>query len=304
MNDRTVNGGAWRLGLGAMLALSLACGSTAPPVVDAIRVERGPLVLELDGDPNGLWWDQNSETLLVTDDCESRILEWSDSRGFGTYAELAEASPAGAGLGQLVRVEGGDLVFTRLGFGTEGGVSILPLQGEVRNVPGLDVARRRIGLTKATDGTLYVAWFVSLDTGEREGAVGQLSLDGTEREVMTGLTKPVGVLALDDRLFVSDQDTGQILMAPRTDPRAVTVFATVEQPDLLAEGPAGSIFSGSSAGRVYRIDSAGVASEFQSGLRHVRGVAYDPAGQRLFVAEHDPAEADVAQHALHILPVN
>jgi sugar lactone lactonase YvrE len=136
------------------------------------------------------------------------------------------------------------------------------------------------------------------------GAVSQLSLDGAEPELMTGLTQPVGVLAVGDRLFVSDRDTGQILMAPRTDPRAVTVFATVEQPDLLAEGPAGSIFSGSSAGRVYRIDSAGVASEFQSGFLQVRGVAYDPAGQRLFVAEHDPAESDVAQHALHILPVN
>jgi hypothetical protein len=304
MNGKAVSSGTRRLGLGAVLALSLACGSTARPVGDAIRVERGPLVLELDGDPNGLWWDANSETLLVTDDRESRILEWSDSRGFGTHAELPEASPAGAGLGQLVRAPGGDLVVTRLGFGTEGGVSILPLRGEVRNVPGLDVARRRIGLTKATDGTLYVAWFVSLDTGERVGAVGQLSLDGTEPEVMTGLTKPVGVLAVDDRLFVSDQDTGQILMAPRTDPRAVTVFATVEEPDLLAEGPAGSIFSGSATGSVYRIDSAGVASELQSGLRQVRGVAYDPAGQRLFVAEHDPAEANVARHALHILPVN
>jgi hypothetical protein len=304
MAGRTVNGGARRLGPGAVLALSLACGSTARPVADAIRVERGPLVLELDGDPNGLWWDANSETLLVADDRESRILEWSDSRGFGTHAELPEASPAGAGLGQPVLVDGGDLVVTRFGFGTEGGVAIVPLQGDVRNVPGLDVTRRRIGLTKATDGTLYDAWFVRLDSGERVGAVGQLSLDGTEPEVMTGLAKPVGVLAVGDRLFVSDQDTGQILMASRTNPRAVTVFASVEQPDLLAEGPAGSIFSGSAMGSVYRIDSAGVTSEFQSGFRQVRGVAYDPAGQRLFVAEHDPAEAEVAQHALHILPVN
>jgi hypothetical protein len=304
MNGRAVNDGARQLGRAAVLALSLACGSTARPVADAIRVERGPRVLELDGDPNGLWWDANSETLLVTDDRGNRILEWSDSRGFGTREQLPEAPPAGAGLGQLVLIDGGDLVVTRFGFGTEGGVSIVPLQGDVRNVPGLDAARRRIGLTRATDGTLYDAWFVQLDSGERVGAVGQLSLDGTEPEVMTGLTSPVGVLAVGDRLFVSDQDTGQILVAPRMDPRAVTVFATVEEPDLLAEGPADSMFAGSAMGSVYRIDSAGVASEFQSGLRQVRGVAYDPAGQRLFVAEHDPAEADVAQHALHILPVN
>jgi hypothetical protein len=304
MNGRAVNGSARQLGLGALLALLPACESTARPVADAIRIERGPLVLELDGDPNGLWWDANSETLLVTDDRESRILEWSDARGFGTREQLPDDSPVGVGLGQLVLRDGGDLVVTRFGFGTEGGVSIIPRQGEIGDVPGLDVTRRRIGLTKASDGTLYDTWFVRLDSGESVGAVSQLSLDGTEPEVMTGLTMPVGVLAVGERLFVSDQETGQILMAPRTNPASATIFASVEQPGLLAEGPAGSIFSGSAAGRVYRIDGAGVASELQSGLRQVRGVAYDAAGQRLFVAEHDPAEAEIAQHALHILPVN
>jgi DNA-binding beta-propeller fold protein YncE len=304
MNGSAVHGRPRLLGVGAVLALSLACGSTSRPVADAIRVERGPRVLELDGDPNGLWWDANAETLLVTDDGGNRILEWSDSRGFGTHAPLPEDSLAGAGLGQLVRVDGGDLVVTRFGVGTEGGVTIVPLQGDVRNVPGLDVTRQRVGLAKAADGTLYDSWFVRLDSGERVGAVGQLSLDGSEPEVMTGLTNPVGVLALGDRLFVSDQDTDQIRVASRMDPASVTVFTSLEQPDLLAEGPAGSIFSGSATGRVYRIDSAGVASEFQAGFRQVRGVAYDPAGQRLFVAEHDPAEPGLAQHALHILPVN
>jgi hypothetical protein len=273
-------------------------------VADDIRVERGPLVLELDGDPNGLWWDANSETLLVTDDREGRILEWSDARGFGTRERLPERSPDGAGLGQLVQVKGGDILVTRHGFGASGGVAVVPRQGEVRQVPGLDVTRRRSGLTQATDGTLYDAWFVPLESGEPAGAVGMLSLDGDEPEVMTGLRKPVGVLAVGERLFVSDQDADQILTAPRADPASASVFASVEGPALLAEGPAGSIVAGSTGGSVYRIDGDGFVSELQAGLMQVRGVAYDPAGQRLFVAEHDPSEPEVARHALHILPVN
>lgn len=304
MDDRAAHGGARQRALKAALVLALGCGSTSRPVADAIRVDRGPRVLELDGDPNGLWWDANSEALLVTDDLGNRILEWSDARGFGTHEQLPEVSPAGAGLGQLVQVDGGDLVVTRFGFGIEGGVAIVPRQGDVRNVPGLDVTRRRIGLTKAEDGTLYDTWSVGPGSADRVGAVGQLSLDGSELEVMTGLTTPVGVLAVGDRLFVSDRDAGEILTASRATPASVTLFASVEQPDLLAEGPAGSIFSGSAGGSVYRIDGAGVVSEFEAGFRQVRGVAYDPAGRRLFVAEHDPAAPDVARHALHILPVN
>jgi hypothetical protein len=63
------------------------------------------------------------------------------------------------------------------------------------------------------------------DSG-RAGAAGEVSLDGSEREVMTGLKKPVGVLAVGDRLFVSDQDLNQIVSAPRSDPAAYSVLLT------------------------------------------------------------------------------
>jgi hypothetical protein len=296
-------GASAALGLGIGLALSVACGENALPVADAIRLERGPLALDLAGAPNGLFWDDSAQRLYVTDDDGNRILAWTDERGLSSFEQLPPAASEGAGLGQLVRARDGSLVVTRFGYGTQGDVVVLSAGGAPRIVPGLDVTRRRIGLARATDGTLYDAWFVQGPSGERAGAVAQLSLDGSETELITGLRTPVGVLAVADQLFVSDRELGQIWSAPRADPAAHAVFASLEQPRLLAAGPAGSIFVGSSSGDVYRIDADGSASTFQTGLREVRGVAYDAGERRLFIAERDPS-GDDPRHALHISPVD
>lgn len=268
------------------------------------EVDRGPRIVEVDGDPNGLWWDDEEQVLYVADDNQNRILQWTDNDGFSVVSELPAAAPEGAGLGQLVRTNDGTIVVARFGYGTAGDVVFVPPSGDAMIAPGLDVERRRIGLTIGTDGTLFDSWFVRLSTGDRVGAVGQLSLDGDESEVITGLQKPVGVLAVGSNLFVSDQDLGQILKAPLGDPSSYEVFATVEQPDLLAEGPRGSLFTGSAGGTVYQIMSSGSASVFASGFQQVRGVAYDPTNERVFIADHDPDEGDGIDHTLHILPVN
>jgi sugar lactone lactonase YvrE len=303
MKSRAVNAAA-RAALGLVALLPVACGDSSRPVADAIRVARGPLALDIDGDPSGLWWDGSAQKLYVADDAHSRILEWSDERGLLTFEPLPAAPPEGAGLGQLVRAADGSLVVTRFGFGTRGGVTAVRAGGAVVDVPGLDVTRRRIGLARAADGLLYDTWFVQQDSGERREAVAELSLDGSELEVITGLIQPIGVLAVGEQLFVSDQELGQVWVAPRADPANHRVFASLELPDLLAAGPDGSLFSGSAAGNVFHIDAAGRVSTFQTGFRQVRGVAYDGGERRLFVAEHDPSEDGAARHTLHILPVD
>ncbi|WP_437533212.1 hypothetical protein WME79_06180 [Sorangium sp. So ce726] len=287
-----------------VLLFLTACGASKQSPADADTIERGPKEIAVDGDPNGLWWDDAEQTLYVADDNGNRLLQWTDAGGFALVRQLPAASPQGAGLGQLVRTEDGTIVVTRFGYGTAGDVVFIPPSGEPAIVPGLDVERRRIGLTVAADGTLFDAWFVRLSTGDRAGAVGRLSLGGSEPEVITGLKKPVGVLAVGADLFVSDQDLGQILKAPQSDPSTYTVLATVEQPDLLAAGPDGSLFTGSAGGSLYRITSAGVASVVESGFQQVRGVAYDPTNKRVFVADHDPDESDGLSHVMHILPVD
>lgn len=287
------------------LSLNLnACASNKQPASGAGDAERGPKVIEVDGDPNGLWWDDAEQVLYVADDNGNRVLRWTDDEGLSLVRELPDASPQGAGLGQLIRTDDGTIVVTRFGYGTAGDVVFASGSRDPEIVPDLDVERRRIGLTVAEDGTLFDSWFVRLATGDRVGAVGQLSLDGDEPEVLTGLQKPVGVLAVGSTLFVSDQDLGQILKAPQSDPSSYTVLATVEQPDLLAAGPDGSLFTGSAGGNLYRVAKSDSAAVFESGFQQVRGVAYDPTNRRVFVADHDPDESDGVSHVLHILPVD
>ena len=290
-----------------LLLLALVGCSTSgdsPSDAGTGAVDRGPRILAIDGDPNGLWWDDSTQTLYVADDNGNRILRWTDASGFALVKDLPAASPSGAGLGQVVRTGDGTLVVTRFGYGTTGDVVSVPASGDAQIVPSLDPQRRRIGLTLAADGRLFDSWFVRLSTGARVGSVGQLSLTGTEPEAITGLQKPVGVLAVGSDLFVSDQDLGQILRAPLSNPASYTVFATVAQPDLLAAGPDGSIFTGSAGGSLYRISASGVAAVFETGFQQVRGVAYDPTNHRVFVADHDADETDGVSHVVHILPVD
>lgn len=285
--------------------LIAGCSDSDPGATDAgVQIERGPKTLTVDGDSNGLWWDDAAQVLYLADDNGNRILKWTDAQGFGLVKDLPAVAADSPGLGQLVLTGDGTVVVTRFGGGTAGDVAFVPPSGDAQVVPGLDPQRRRLGLTVTDDGQLIDSWFVRLSNGGRVGAVGSLSLTGTETELVTGLKKPVGVLAVGDSLFISDQDLGQILKAPLTDPTAYTVFATVDHPDLLATGPNGTLFTGSTGGNLYQLTSAGAASVFQSGFQEIHGVAYDPTNHRLFVADHDPDESDGVTHLLHILPVN
>lgn len=268
------------------------------------EVSRGPKLIDIDGDANGLWWDDASQTLYVADDNNNRILTWKDATGFSLLKDLPAAAEQGSGLGQLVITPGKEIVVTRFGFGKLGDVAYVDAAGNAKTVPNLDKEKRRIGLTIDSKGQLYDSWFVRLENGERAGAIGKLSLSGTEEEVITGLKKPVAVLAVGDELFVSDQDLGQILRAPIASPGDFTVLTQMEKPDLLAVGPDNTLFAGSASGNVYKVTLNGQASVFQTGFQAVRGVAYDPTNRRLFVAEHDEDESDGLNHAIHILPVD
>jgi len=294
---------SWFAAAVALPLVACSTAGTAPgaaPVASATRT-----TLAVEGDPNGIYWDAKDGALLLADDDGNRILRWSDGAGFSVAAQLPEAPPGGAGLGQVVRLPDGALVVTRFGHGRGGDVAVISAQGEVRWLSGLDTARRRIGLTVAPDGTLYDAWFTkSESSGERSGGVSVLSLGGSERDVIVGLKKTVGVLAVGERLFVADQMLDQVLVSERAQPAVHRVFAGLSRPDLLAAGPDGSVFVGSAEGRVYRLSSTGEVVPVDGSFQQVRGVAYDPAGRRLFVVDHDADASDGLRHLLHIVPID
>ena len=270
----------------------------------AVRVERGPARVALDGDPNGLWWDSAERTLYIADNANNRVLAWRDGASTSVFVELPPGPPTGPGLGQLVRTADGTIVVTRFGDGTAGDVVYASRDGTVGRISNLDVTRRRIGLTVASDGTLYDGWFIRGSSG-RVGTVSTLSLGGSEVEALGGLTKPVGVLAVGAQLFVSDQDRNEVLVVDRASPSSsMRRFAMVTGPDLLCAGPAGSLFSGSTSGVVYRIASDGSVTTFDTGYQSTRGVAYDAENRRLFVADHDTNAADGITHQIRIVPVD
>jgi hypothetical protein len=291
-----------------LLATTLnACGGGEPSQGDdddsSQPIDRGPTILAVDGDPNGLWWDAASGTLYLADDNGNRVLQWTDGAGFSLLADLPSTTADSPGLGQLVLDSVGNLVVTRFGGGSAGDVVYVKPDGSTAVVPNLDPTRRRLGLTLGADGTLYDSWFIKNDTG-RVGSVGILDLAGSDAEFATGFQKPVGALVQGTTLYVSDQDLGAVLKLELSTPQSHQNFAVVDGPDLLAAGPNSSLFTGGTDGTVRQIDSTGAVTTFATGFQQARGVAYDAENRRLFVADHDVADSNGSTNFLQILPVN
>lgn len=283
------------------LALVACSGARREPTPPPNAAQAGtPDCIPIDGDPNGLYWDAQSQALLIADTKGGRILKWTEAGGVVPFVVLPDTAKGG-GLGQLVRSAEGDVLVTLLGTSSTGGVARITPSGEVSVVPELAPERRRIGLTVAPDGRVFDTWFTRNEQHEGDGGVSELDVDGGETDLVAGLKKPVGVLALGDTLFVSDQKQNQILQAPLADPAKLTPLAGVEQPDLLAAGPDGAIFVGSRKGGVQRIERSGTVSPALPSAQQVRGVAYDPDKRRLFAAEHDGDAKDGVTNALCIL---
>jgi hypothetical protein len=171
-----------------------------------------------------------------------------------------------------------------------------------KEMPGLDLARRRIGLAAAADGTLYTAWFEK--HGDiRRGGVARIEAGGQETTIMEDLQKPVGLLVVGDALLVADQRMGKVLRSPLAQPSSADLLVAIEEPDLLAHGPDGSFLTGAKTGQVRRIDSNGTITVVATGFSAVRGIAYAATNRRLFVAEHDTDDSDGVAHPIHIRPL-
>lgn len=292
-----------RFAVTAFAALALA--QTAPACVSSsdaaykvspsteggsAAANRGPATVAVDGDPNGLWWDDATQTLFIADDDNDRILKYTDKEGITKVADLPAASPNGAGLGQLARTADGSFLVTRFGYGTAGDVVMVREDGTSSLVPGLDPTRRRIGIVVAPDGTIFDSYFTKGGSGNL-GAVAKLTVDGSETDVVTGLGKPVGLAIVGSTLYVSDQAVGQLFATPVASPGNPTVFAQLPSADIVCPGPNGTIFSGGSDGNVRQISTDGTTTVFAGGFQAARGVAYDATNKRLFVADHGSSSA-------------
>jgi hypothetical protein len=255
--------------------------------------------------PAGLWWDTTTQSLYIANDGGSQIVRWrEDLNAFVVATNLPQIAPASGGLGQLIKAKDDTWLVTRFGFGMAGAILHVDKNNETTSVAGLMTTRRRVGLTQASDGTIFTGWFLA---GNTMGTVSKVALDGSgETDVVAGIGKPVGVLALGDQIYISDQAAGVILKTPLASPGTTTTFATVAGADELAAGPNGSIFAVTSTGDVWSVDANGTPTNVHSGYKPLHGVAYDPDHQRLIVAEPDNGNPDggAGTPMLHVLPID
>jgi hypothetical protein len=274
-------------------------------------VDRGPTTLPVSATLNGLYWDKGEAKLYLTDDAANNIRAWDGDKSFPQYAALPTAPTSGVTLGQLTRTTDGTLYVTRFGFGTDGAVIAVPKSGAATNLTGTDATRRRIGITTAPDGALIDGWFVKGGAG----AVSQVTVTGaqaTEKELITGLGKPVGLAAVNDTLLVSDQNTGNVLSFSLSKARAqalalsdgkvIATFTTLDGIDLMTSASDGTLFFGGSGGKLFKVSPSGTVSVLVSGWPKIKGVAYDETNRRLFAAV---GAADATSTAsVRIVPVD
>lgn len=295
---------------------------------DAGHVDRGPTTIDFSGDPAGLFWEYGlNGGLYVADSANDVIVKWTDAAGFGTTWALPAPQNGGSVLGQIVRELDGTMFVPRAGTGSDNTVLWVTNVGDAGDLSlmpdaGLDPSLTRRGFTLLPDNTtLDTRYSLDADIDANVGIVATLKLPGTESKLVTGLSRPLAVVYNEGRLYIADGDLGAIVAIGQTGGSFSQdagdggadggdgggnhgrVFATIDQPSFACAGPDGQLFVTSTTGTVWRISTAGTATSVATGLKTLRGVAFDGAGKRLFVAEHDPASSG-AQNTIRIYPID
>lgn len=294
-----------------LLAILLcSCAGSAPKPVEPASAPAPvkDLDVALSGGANALWWDAATGTLYLSDSNTSALVTWTERGGLQSVAAVP-AGTAGVSLGGIVRRADGSTVIANFGFGKQGGLFVVGADRAITALTGLDPARRRVGL--AQDGaTIYSAYFVGARDTKPDGGVATVAITGataTETEIAgastsAGFGKIVGVVATPAAVFVSDQSQKAIfkLAVPGY---AVTKLADVPAADLLAILPNGDLLTGGAA-TITRITPAGQVSPLAvagNSFEQVRGLAYDPAGKRLFIIDHSLTPGSPDQlHVRHL----
>jgi hypothetical protein len=293
---------------------------------DAMAVDRGPTVIPFNGNPAGLFWEYGTRGgLYIADQASDQIIKWTDAAGFGTTWVLPQPQNTGSSLGQLVRELDGTMFVPRAGVGADNTVLWVTNLGDAGDLslsPGatLDPTVTRSGFTLLPDNTTIDTFFQN-DGGGDFGLVNTLSTPPTEKKLVTGLPHPLAVVYNEGRLYIADGDLNEVIAISQTGGSFLgdggggdagdggdagqhgRVLAAIDQPSFACAGADGDLFVTTVTGTVDRITSAGVVTPVATGLKELHGIAFDGAAKRIFVAEHDPADAG-GQNAIRIYPID
>ena len=297
---------------------------------DASTIDRGPATIDFSGDPAGLFWEYGlNGGLYIADQASNEIVKWTDLGGFGKTWALPAPQNSGSALGQIVRELDGTMFVPRAGSGGDNTVLWITSLGDAGDLSlspdaSLDNTVTRQGFTLLPDNTtLDTRFALDADIDANVGIVATLKLPGTEKQLVTGLSRPLAIVYNEGRLYIVDGDLGEVIAIGQTGGNFLAdagsgdggdagdgggaqhgrVFAAIDQPNFACAGADGDLFVTSVTGTVYRISSAGAVTNVATGLKELRGVAFDGAAKRLFVAEHDPAGSG-AQNTIRIYPID
>ncbi|MGQ7848318.1 hypothetical protein ACUNV4_27720 [Granulosicoccus sp. 3-233] len=300
--------------LSSVLLLGLSACSSDDDDDSGMLDDAATLRHELAADPNGIWWDAREATLYATDNDSNQILQFAEDGSLTPFASLGPVPEAGADVSQLFRDADGSFWTPRFGFGTAGTVLQIKPDRSVVAYSELDAERRRIGLTRTTEGEWLVSWFVRGGTG----GVSRLIPDtvaGTavEIDLIVGFYKPTGIAVVGRTLYVNDQGPGElrsfdldaVLGAPTTveSGTVLTKFTEDESTDLMISDGDANLYFGSRAGKLFQVALDGMVTPLMSGLKQIRGVALDSAGRRLLAVEHSPDTETEGPHGIVIVPL-
>lgn len=296
-------------------ACALACASTpsdeellarTPDAPSRAKSARGGRAIDLDWDPNGLVWDTRERALYAIDQSGNRLMRWTDRRGFQVAASLPRARGATSGPVGLARLADGRTVIARSAAG-KGGSSVIVIS-EVRGaevLSSLAADRRRVGVAVGAGEQVYLTSSGPAGKDGPQGHVSRVDLaEPSETDLpFFDLLKPVGVVLVDGVLYVGDQTRGEIVALTLVPLGSAHAVAQLKSPDMLAAGPAGSVLASSKTGAVWQLFADGRLIRLLTSRQEVRGITYDPAGKRMFFAEHDPDSSDGVEHRLQIVPL-
>jgi hypothetical protein len=131
----------------------------------------------------------------------------------------------------------------------------------------------------------------------------------TERDLVIGLGKPVGLAMVGSMLFISDQTNNRIVklvlhvaLAANAPTVANDIFVNVKAPDLMAAAPDGTLYTKCGEHGLCRFSPTGEAAEIATDFDEPRGVAVDPVRKRLLTV--DRASSAGRPSYLRVLPIN
>jgi DNA-binding beta-propeller fold protein YncE len=299
----------------AARAALVTCGliaALAGCAADKLAV--APQRVVLSASANGIAVRAGDGAVFITDDQTNSVLSSADARTFAHYANIPAVAGQPNSLSQLSITDDGKLMIARFGFGTASAVFAITGADQVMAFSGPDPSRRRLGLIPIGANRLLSTWFIKNGSHPPQGALSLITYDpnahtAVERDLLTGLGKPLGIAVSGDTVYVSDQANNDIVKASLSALLAAshavtpgTPFVRIDGPDLMANAPDGTLYTRCNASSVCRIAPNGTISVLADDFQNARGVAIDAPRGKLYVidrATHNGSTSYLRSFPLH-----